>query len=285
MPMDTELTLTNNQTLSAHFEVGHADVCYESEAGKQFMSEDRGRAVIEATRSQAAEPESKKMGPLLRRSNIRLSHSDEGTAKSEQRTRFSAMAADCPASRASEASKQLRRSHIDLAGGRSRSGGDWVSVSTAALASNAEDKFQCSGPGNFDEIARELRRSNISLGARRWDFSTDKPQNPRSEQKDRFVPKPFTDVERLAEHLSKDLRASHIAVACGGPGAERTWVSETHSVIKQSGMSIATSKSAAQMKDMGKALRKSNISIGCDPPDYGRQTGRAPLTRRPPGLM
>lgn len=269
---------------AVHWEYGTSTVTYQSEAGAQFMSEERERLCQEHAR-QIKEPESMALGKELRTSHIQLSHrADPATSASESKSRYVPSRAEPPEGRGSAGRANIVFSVRD------QSCSDWQSVSSAAAATDVEQKFACTIPKAFVHLGQELRKSSIPFRVGQQE------ERHMSTTKKEFGPKQACQAQSFSETVGKDLRRSHLAVAYGSRSTKE-WLSEAQAASDHHADKKWKCERPAGFEQLGKELRKTHITLGSDSTvDYsqGRATtpGGSPLVRtgsfvmtRPAGLV
>lgn len=263
---------------ACHWKFGDSTVTYESETNASFMSDARDKVVRDSMRGRQ-EPESLKLGKLLRQSHITLSmRPDREVAKSEARMRFVTPKMEVAQSFADTNGAELRLSNVDLAVNKNESKvRDWTSVNRATMSANQDEKFACKRPQGFDTLGEELRKSNVLLHAGRHDFRQSSVPIPRSESACQFVTKPISPMVGFGATLGKELRTSSIDVAYGVPKTTKSWQSQQHAIMANETGAKWACEQPKGFQHLIAELRKTNISLGTDRIVYGTEGNKRPV--------
>lgn len=260
-----------------HWEFGNSKVRYESVTTESHMSEARDKICRDHCRAKT-EPESLQLGKLLRQSHIQLSHRpDREVAKSEAKTRWTPQKIEVVEGFAATNGAELKKSHIDLAVGDSKSAKEWVSDLKGKMSAAEEEKFACKVPQGFQHLGAELRKSSVLLHAGRHDFRSGGLPVHRSEANRAWSTKEISSVTSYSETLGKELRTSNIDL---GPGNEKTYKGisgQTHSIMADQNDKKWACKQPEGFYHLIAELKKSNITLGSDATAYGSEGVKRPV--------
>jgi len=261
------------------WEHGFAKVKYVSETSESFMNEQRDKEVRAAIMART-EPESKQLGKLLRKSNVKLSMHPTGFGESEKQLRYVDMMGQLESSEsyANIRIAELRKANIDLSVGEPKTCSHWSSVLKATHSENADQKFACGKPEGREDLVAELRKSNVLLHAGRHDYRQDTVPVPRSMQTTSYDEKPISKTLGFAETNGKLLRESNFGIGnVADPKTCSHWQSAQHKVmVDNMGKKFACEKPKG-LDHLILELRKSNINFGNDQTKYGTESRRVPI--------
>eukprot|EP00927_Polykrikos_kofoidii_P061985 TRINITY_DN56806_c0_g1_i1.p1 TRINITY_DN56806_c0_g1~~TRINITY_DN56806_c0_g1_i1.p1 ORF type:complete len:275 (-),score=42.03 TRINITY_DN56806_c0_g1_i1:169-993(-) len=265
-----------------HWKLGYnQDNNNQSEAMERFMSESRRRVVVDAIMN-TKPSESLRLGEQLSRSHLRLGTkclSAPPGAMSEARDRYVPMKL-APADLGDRAAA-LKKTSVDNAYGHPKNCALWKAVDKEELSRHAAEKFACQPPSGFQELAKDLRKSNVMLSElpskhRPWDL------NPRSEQKSNYVPGPSTVQAGFAATLGKDLRASHYDVAGGKERNCSEWVPTLKASQQDHQDEKWNCRKPKGFEELGVELRKSSVPLAGSGQTYMLRGPTAPPRARQP---
>jgi len=257
-----------------------------SETHELLMSEERRKEVVDSiyATKEAGEPESKKLGTVLRKSHIELgmkslappknangNHSF-GSIHSEAQTNYKQRPI-VKTENFNHLGVELRKANIDMAFGVPKTAAHWTAVNRDEMSRHAAAKFACGIPEGLGHLAVELRKSSLPLCELPAKFK--QLSHSKSEAQCQFVEKPYSAQASYAKTLGAELRKTHYCLAGGKEKHTRDWATVGKTAAADHGKEKWACEKQGGFEALGIELRKSNVPLS--------GSGQTFMMRRPTG--
>eukprot|EP00929_Paragymnodinium_shiwhaense_P053283 TRINITY_DN26667_c0_g1_i1.p1 TRINITY_DN26667_c0_g1~~TRINITY_DN26667_c0_g1_i1.p1 ORF type:complete len:287 (-),score=56.54 TRINITY_DN26667_c0_g1_i1:60-920(-) len=268
-----------------HWQFGYTFFDRETETHEKFMSERRRQVVLDAIKAQE-EPESLALGKELRASRVQLGSKCvagkpmQPGRESEMRERYAPRPYAAPSENFNHLGVELRKAHIDHAFGQPKTASHWQGVLQEEMSRMAHEKYTSGKPQGLGYLGEELRKSSLVLNEMPSTYK-DTMKMQCSEQKDKFVPKPYSAQPSYASTLGKDLRASHFDTA-QGPKNCRDWVPQTRATMEDNSDAKWNCGQPEGFQELGVELRKSSVPLAGSGMTFMMQKATGPQRPPPP---